>query len=181
MNFLKYNLEDHLSLNDYYEQNMFHYKGGGIRRVVRSVTRHIPNPFRRGGGENDGGGGGEVIEQVQKIEIVIKDPPQDVNYRELSRLLTYVYIPDSKPNIDEETDLVYHFEIGTNNGRLDKRFNTSVNNTGKAVWVDYLIENEKIKVAIRNAKPEDKKRVEEEMRKKIETDNRNKKQGSSRR
>ena len=75
-----------LVLNDYqfkesFLTNKIQFKGNPLRRTTKPIERVIRkvNPFRRG----KESGTEEIVEQVQKIELILKDPKPDKDYLKL--------------------------------------------------------------------------------------------------
>lgn len=87
--------------------------GRAISRGVRSVARGVGGIFghRIGGGDD---GGGEYIEQIQKIEVILKDKGKDKDYEKLVDLGSKIVNINKKENIPKNfstKDLVEHFDL----------------------------------------------------------------------
>ena len=90
--------------------------GRAIRHITRPIERVVRSAggifgHRRGGGDD---GGGEYIEQIQKIEVILKDKGKDKDYEKLVELGSKIIDINKKENIPKNfstKDLVEHFDL----------------------------------------------------------------------
>ena len=103
-----------LILNDYqfkesFLTNRIQFKGNPIRRITRPIERAIRriNPFRRGRDSEE-----EIVEQVQKIELILKDPDPDKDYlklKEFGERIVNFNIRESIKKGFSTKDILQHF------------------------------------------------------------------------
>ena len=102
-----------LVLNDYQFKKAFlinkiQFKGNPIGKVIRKI-----NPFKR----RSNSATEEIIEQVQKIEIILKEPKPDKDYlklKEFGEKIVNFNIRNSIKKGFSTKDILEHFKIQNN-------------------------------------------------------------------
>ena len=125
-----------LVLNDYqfkeyFLTNRIQFKGNPIRRITRPIERAIRriNPFRRGRDSEE-----EIVEQVQKIELILKDPDPDKDYlklKEFGERIVNFNIRESIKKGFSTKDILQHFGIQNN---TTIKFNINLLKNRKILW-----------------------------------------------
>ncbi|PHI06681.1 hypothetical protein [Fusobacterium polymorphum] len=125
-----------LVLNDYqfkesFLTNRIQFKGNPIRRITRPIERAIRriNPFRRGRDSGE-----EIVEQVQKIELILKDPDPDKDYlklKEFGERIVNFNIRESIKKGFSTKDILQHFGIQNN---TTIKFNINLLKNRKILW-----------------------------------------------
>lgn len=125
-----------LILNDYqfkesFLTNRIQFKGNPIRRITRPIERAIRriNPFRRGRDSEE-----EIVEQVQKIELILKDPDPDKDYlklKEFGERIVNFNIRESIKKGFSTKDILQHFGIQNN---TTIKFNINLLKNKKILW-----------------------------------------------
>ncbi|WP_339061839.1 hypothetical protein [Fusobacterium polymorphum] len=125
-----------LVLNDYqfkesFLTNRIQFKGNPIRRITRPIERAIRriNPFRRGRDSGE-----EIVEQVQKIELILKDPDPDKDYlklKEFGERIVNFNIRESIKKGFSTKDILQHFKIQNN---TTIKFNINLLKNRKILW-----------------------------------------------
>lgn len=119
-----------LVLNDYQFKKSFltdkiQFKGNPIGKVIGKI-----NPFRRKRNRATE----EIIEQVQKIEVILKDPEPDKDYlklKELGEKIINFNIRDSIKKGFSTKDILEHFKIQNN---TNIKFNINLLKNRKILW-----------------------------------------------
>lgn len=119
-----------LVLNDYQFKKFFltdkiQFKGNPIGKVIGKI-----NPFRRKRNRATE----EIIEQVQKIEVILKDPEPDKDYlklKELGEKIINFNIRDSIKKGFSTKDILEHFKIQNN---TNIKFNINLLKNRKILW-----------------------------------------------
>ena len=119
-----------LVLNDYQFKKSFltdtiQFKGNPIGKVIGKI-----NPFRRKRNHATE----EIIEQVQKIEVILKDPEPDKDYlklKEFGEKIINFNIRDSIKKGFSTKDILEHFKIQNN---TNIKFNINLLKNRKILW-----------------------------------------------
>lgn len=119
-----------LVLNDYQFKKSFltdkiQFKGNPIGKVIGKI-----NPFRRKRNHATE----EIIEQVQKIEVILKDPEPDKDYlklKEFGEKIINFNIRDSIKKEFSTKDILEHFKIQNN---TNIKFNINLLKNRKILW-----------------------------------------------
>lgn len=119
-----------LVLNDYqfkksFLTNKIQFKGNPIGKVIGKI-----NPFRRKRNHATE----EIIEQVQKIEVILKDPEPDKDYlklKEFGEKIINFNIRDSIKKGFSTKDILEHFKIENN---TNIKFNINLLRNRKILW-----------------------------------------------
>ena len=119
-----------LVLNDYQFKKSFltdkiQFKGNPIGKVIGKI-----NPFRRKRNHATE----EIIEQVQKIEVILKDPEPDKDYlklKEFGEKIINFNIRDSIKKGFSTKDILEHFKIQNN---TNIKFNINLLKNSKILW-----------------------------------------------
>lgn len=119
-----------LVLNDYQFKKSFltdkiQFKGNPIGKVIGKI-----NPFRRKRNHATE----EIIEQVQKIEVILKDPEPDKDYlklKEFGEKIINFNIRDSIKKGFSTKDILEHFKIQNN---INIKFNINLLKNRKILW-----------------------------------------------
>ena len=119
-----------LVLNDYQFKKSFltdkiQFKGNPIGKVIGKI-----NPFRRKRNHATE----EIIEQVQKIEVILKDPEPDKDYlklKEFGEKIINFNIRNSIKKVFSTKDILEHFKI-QNNTNIE--FNINLLKNRKILW-----------------------------------------------
>ena len=119
-----------LVLNDYQFKKSFlahkiQFKGNPIGKVIGKI-----NPFRRKRNHATE----EIIEQVQKIEVILKDPEPDKDYlklKEFGEKIINFNIRDSIKKGFSTKDILEHFKIENN---TNIKFNINLLRNRKILW-----------------------------------------------
>jgi hypothetical protein len=119
-----------LVLNDYQFKKSFltdkiQFKGNAIGKVIGKI-----NPFRRKRNHATE----EIIEQVQKIEVILKDPEPDKDYlklKEFGEKIINFNIRDSIKKGFSTKDILEHFKIQNN---TNIKFNINLLKNRKILW-----------------------------------------------
>lgn len=119
-----------LVLNDYQFKKSFltdkiQFKGNPIGKVIGKI-----NPFRRKRNHATE----EIIEQVQKIEVILKDPEPDKDYlklKEFGEKIINFNIRDSIKKVFSTKDILEHFKIQNN---TNIKFNINLLKNRKILW-----------------------------------------------
>ena len=130
-----------LVLNDYQFKKSFltdkiQFKGNPIGKVIGKI-----NPFRRKRNHATE----EIIEQVQKIEVILKDPEPDKDYlklKEFGEKIINFNIRNSIKKVFSTKDILEHFKIQNN---TNIKFNINLLKNRKILWTvfgnDFDIKN----------------------------------------
>lgn len=126
-----------LVLNDYQFKESFlinkiQFKGNPLRRITKPIERVIRrvNPFRRGKDNETE----EIVEQVQKIELILKDPDPDKDYlklKEFGEKIVNFNIRESIKKGFSTKDILEHFQIQNN---TNINFNINLLKNRKILW-----------------------------------------------
>lgn len=119
-----------LVLNDYQFKKSFltdkiQFKGNPIGKVIGKI-----NPFRRKRNHATE----EIIEQVQKIEVILKDPEPDKDYlklKEFGEKIINFNIRNSIKKCFSTKDILEHFKIQNN---TNIKFNINLLKNRKILW-----------------------------------------------
>lgn len=119
-----------LVLNDYQFKKSFltdkiQFKGNPIGKVIGKI-----NPFRRKRNQATE----EIIEQVQKIEVILKDPEPDKDYlklKEFGEKIINFNIRNSIKKVFSTKDILEHFKIQNN---TNIKFNINLLKNRKILW-----------------------------------------------
>lgn len=119
-----------LVLNDYqfkksFLTNKIQFKGNPIGKIIGKI-----NPFRRKRNRATE----EIIEQVQKIEVILKDPEPDKDYlklKEFGEKIINFNIRDSIKKGFSTKDILEHFKIQNN---TNIKFNINLLKNRKILW-----------------------------------------------
>lgn len=119
-----------LVLNDYQFKKSFltdkiQFKGNPIGKVIGKI-----NPFRRKRNHATE----EIIEQVQKIEVILKDPEPDKDYlklKEFGEKIINFNIRDSIKKGFSTKDILEHFKI---QNKTNIKFNINLLKNRKILW-----------------------------------------------
>lgn len=119
-----------LVLNDYQFKKSFltdkiQFKGNPIGKIIGKI-----NPFRRKRNRATE----EIIEQVQKIEVILKDPEPDKDYlklKEFGEKIINFNIRDSIKKEFSTKDILEHFKIQNN---TNIKFNINLLKNRKILW-----------------------------------------------
>lgn len=119
-----------LVLNDYQFKKAFltdkiQFKGNPIGKVIRKI-----NPFKR----RSNSATEEIIEQVQKIEIILKEPKPDKDYlklKEFGEKIVNFNIRNSIKKGFSTKDILEHFKIQNN---TNIKFNINLLKNRKILW-----------------------------------------------
>lgn len=119
-----------LVLNDYQFKKSFltdkiQFKGNPIGKIIGKI-----NPFRRKRNHATE----EIIEQVQKIEVILKDPEPDKDYlklKEFGEKIINFNIRDSIKKGFSTKDILEHFKIQNN---TNIKFNINLLKNRKILW-----------------------------------------------
>lgn len=119
-----------LVLNDYQFKKSFltdkiQFKGNPIGKVIGKI-----NPFRRKRNHATE----EIIEQVQKIEVILKDPEPDKDYlklKEFGEKIINFNIRNSIKKVFSTKDILEHFKIQNN---TNIKFNINLLKNRKILW-----------------------------------------------
>ena len=119
-----------LVLNDYqfkksFLTNKIQFKGNPIGKAIGKI-----NPFRRKRNRATE----EIIEQVQKIEVILKDPEPDKDYlklKEFGEKIINFNIRDSIKKGFSTKDILEHFNIQNN---TNIKFNINLLKNKKILW-----------------------------------------------
>lgn len=119
-----------LVLNDYQFKKSFlndkiQFKGNPIGKVIRKI-----NPFKR----RSNSATEEIIEQVQKIEIILKEPKPDKDYlklKEFGEKIVNFNIRNSIKKGFSTKDILEHFKIQNN---TNIKFNINLLKNRKILW-----------------------------------------------
>lgn len=119
-----------LVLNDYQFKKSFltdkiQFKGNPIGKVIGKI-----NPFRRKRNRATE----EIIEQVQKIEVILKDPEPDKDYlklKEFGEKIINFNIRNSIKKVFSTKDILEHFKIQNN---TNIKFNINLLKNRKILW-----------------------------------------------
>lgn len=123
-----------LVLNDYQFKKSFltdkiQFKGNPLGKVLGKI-----NPFRRRKGNH---ANEEFIEQVQKIEVILKDPEPDKDYlklKEFGERIINFNIRDSIKKGFSTKDILEHFKIQNN---TNINFNINLLKNRKILWTAF--------------------------------------------